>query len=116
MLMIFNDLLFTEDDEELLEEFKRSMKKEFDMTDFDQMRFFLGMEVIQRLDGIFICPRKYVAEVLNLFVIENYNSVCNPILPGQKIGNGAKVDITLYKQIVGSLMYPLLLVLISCLL
>ena len=27
------DLLFTGDDEELLEEFKRSMKKKFDMTD-----------------------------------------------------------------------------------
>jgi len=94
--------------EELLGEFKCSMKKEFDMTDLGQMRFFLGIEVIQRLDGIFICQRKYAAEVLNRFGIENYNSVCNPIVPGQKIGkdeNGTKVDATLYKQIVGTLTY-----------
>jgi len=31
-----------------LGEFKCSMKKEFDMTDLGQMRFFLGIEVIQR--------------------------------------------------------------------
>ena len=59
------------------------MKKEFDMTDLGQMRFFLGIEVIQRLDDIFICERKYGAEVLNRFDIENYNSICNPIVPGQ---------------------------------
>ena len=35
-------LLFTGDDEELLEEFKRSMKKNFDMTDLGQMKnYFL---------------------------------------------------------------------------
>ena len=50
-----HDLLFTGDDEKLLEEFKRSMKKELDMTNLGQIRFFLGFELIQRLDGIFIC-------------------------------------------------------------
>ena len=103
-----DDLLFTGDDEELLQELKCCMKKEFDMTDSGQIKFFLGIEVIQRLDNIFKCQRKYAAEVLNRLGIENYNSICNPIVPGQKIGkdeNGAKVDVTLYKKIVGSLMY-----------
>ena len=36
-----DDLLFTGYDEELLEEFKRSMKKEFDMTDRLDEIFFL---------------------------------------------------------------------------
>ena len=56
------------------------------MTDLGQMRFFLGTEVIQRLDGIFICQRKYAAKILNRFGIENYNYVCYPIVLGQKIG------------------------------
>ena len=81
-----DDLLFTGDDEKLLEKFKRSMKKEFDMTDLGHMRFFLRIEVIQRLDDIFIYQRKYAAEVLNRFGIENYNSICNLIVPEQKIG------------------------------
>ena len=80
-----DDLLFTGDDEELLEEFKRSTKKEFDMTDLGQMRFFLEIEIIQSLDSIFMCQRKYVAEVLNWFDIENCNSFCNQIVLGQKM-------------------------------
>lgn len=103
-----DDLLFTSNDEELLNEFKRSMKDEFDMTDLGKMRYFLGIEVIQKADGIFICQRKYVAELIERFGMQNYNFVCNPIVPGQKVGRdeaGVKVDSTLYKQMVGSLMY-----------
>ena len=29
------------------------------MTDFGRMRFFLGIEVLQRSDGIYICQKKY---------------------------------------------------------
>jgi len=41
---------------------------------------------------------EYAAEVLNRFSIENYNFVCNTIVPEQKIGkdeNCAKVYVTL---------------------
>lgn len=84
------------------------MKKEFDMTDLRKMRFFLGIEVLQKSDGIFICQKKYAAEVLNRFGMTECNSVCNPIVPGCKIHRdekGVKVDETFFKQIVGSLMY-----------
>lgn len=103
-----DDLLFTSDDEEMLSKFKKSMKDEFDMTDLGMMRYFLGIEVIQKSDGIFICQRKYATELIERFEMQNYNSVSNPIIPGQKVGRdeaGVKVDSTFYKQMVGSLMY-----------
>ena len=103
-----DDLLFTSNDKELLNEFKRFMKNECDMTDLGKMRYFLGIEVMQKADGIFICHRKYIAELIERFGMRNYNSVCNLIVPGQKVGRdeaGVKVDSTLYKQMVGSLMY-----------
>lgn len=90
-----DDLLFTGNDDELLEEFKCSMKKEFDMNDLGKMRYFLGIEVMQRDDGIFICQKKYAAEVIERFGMKDYNPVSNPIVPGQKIGRdeaGEKVD------------------------
>ncbi|KAG7578869.1 Reverse transcriptase RNA-dependent DNA polymerase [Arabidopsis thaliana x Arabidopsis arenosa] len=37
-----DDLIFTGNDESLLERFKSSMKKEFDMTDLGKMKYFLG--------------------------------------------------------------------------
>lgn len=47
-----DDLLFTGNDEEMLNQFKCSMKREFDMTDLGMMQYFLGIEVIQSDSGI----------------------------------------------------------------
>lgn len=71
----------------MLNQFKNSMKDEFDMTDLGKMRYFLGIEVIQKDDDIFIFQKRYAAELIDWFGIQHYNSVCNPIVPGQKIGS-----------------------------
>jgi len=49
----------------MFKSFKQSMMKEFDMTDLCRMRYFLGLEVFQRVDGIFICQRKYAQRCCN---------------------------------------------------
>ncbi|TQE03722.1 hypothetical protein C1H46_010696 [Malus baccata] len=54
-----DDLIFTGNDESMFEQFKKSMMNEFDMTDLGRMRYFLGIEVVQKADGIFISQRKY---------------------------------------------------------
>ncbi|CAL2276266.1 unnamed protein product [Prunus armeniaca] len=103
-----DDLIFTGDDESMIEDFKNSMMNEFDMSDLGRMRYFLGIEVLQRDDGIFICQKKYAMEVLRRFGMEESNSVLNPVVPGFKVckdADGVKVDATFFKQVVGSLMY-----------
>ncbi|XP_071729414.1 secreted RxLR effector protein 161-like [Rutidosis leptorrhynchoides] len=72
------------------------------------MRFFLGIEVLERSDVIFICQRKYAREILERFDMINNNGVCNPSTVGYKLNKdegGIKVDVTQFKQIIGSLMY-----------
>ncbi|KAJ8621549.1 hypothetical protein MRB53_030078 [Persea americana] len=72
------------------------------------MRYFLGIEVLQRTDGIFLGQRKYAQEVLERFNMDQCNSVHNPVVLGFKLTKdekGVEVDSTLYKQMVGSLMY-----------
>ena len=103
-----DDLIFTGDDDAILTDFKRSMLREFDMSDLGSMRFFLGIEVLQRDDGIFICQRKYALEILKRFGMLESNEVNSPIIPGFKISkdeDGISVNDTHYKQLVGSLMY-----------
>lgn len=88
--------------------FKSSMMSEFDMTDLGNMRYFLGIEVVQSSSGIFISQKRYAQEVLERFQMSNCNPVQNPIVPGFKITRDAeeeRFDSTYYKQIVGSLMY-----------
>ncbi|XP_048228756.1 secreted RxLR effector protein 161-like [Ricinus communis] len=72
------------------------------------MRYFLGIEVLQSGDGIFICQKRYAREVLARFNTDNCNPVQNPIVPSCRLTrdeNGARVDSSRYKQLIGSLMY-----------
>jgi hypothetical protein len=92
----------------MCEEFKNSMMLEFDMSDLGKMRYFLGIEVLQSSRGNFICQRKYAREILSRFGMEESNPVKNPIVPGTKLSKDeakTKFDETLFKQVVGSLMY-----------
>ena len=101
-------LIYTGDDEDMINKFKSSMMKEFDMTDLGKMKYFLGIEVLQFGEGIFISQKRYAMEILRRFGMENSNEVHNPIVPGSKISKdekGVEVDSILYKQMVGSMMY-----------
>jgi hypothetical protein len=84
------------------------MLREFDMTDLESMRFFFGIEVLQRTEGIFIYQKKYALEILKRFGMLESNEVSSPIIPGFKINkdeDGITVDETYFKQLVGNLMY-----------
>ena len=92
----------------MIGDFKHIMMKEFEMTDLGLMPYFLGIEVIQGDDGIFIHQRKSAAEFLKKFKMEDSNPVKTPIGTGIKLtkeGDGRTVDATYFKQIFWSLRY-----------
>ena len=81
---------------------------EFEMLDLERMRYFLGIQILQHTHGIFMCQRKYVQDVLSRFGMKDCNAVKNPIVPSTKLSNndvGSKVDATLFKQVIGRLIY-----------
>jgi hypothetical protein len=91
-----------------LDEFKAAMKNEFEMTDLGLMKYFLGIEVEQSAQGIFISQQKYATDVLKKFRMEKCKPADTPIALGTKLRKedvGSTVNSTLYKQLVGSLMY-----------
>lgn len=78
------------------------------MTDLGKMSYFLGLEVLQRSEGIYVSQWKYAQEVLERFNMNQCNTVHNPIVSGFKMTKDEgriEIDSTLYKRIVGSLMY-----------
>lgn len=93
--------------QEMMTEFKKSMKAEFEMTDLGKMRYFLGIEVIQNSKGIHISQKKYAMEMLGRFKMIECNAVVNPIVPGCRLtqDEGEPVNETMFKQLVGCLMY-----------
>ncbi|CAM8885291.1 unnamed protein product [Rhodiola kirilowii] len=103
-----DDLIFTGNNPSLCDEFKSFMEKKFDMTDLGRMHYFLGVEVQQTTKGIFLSQKKYASEVIARFGMEGCNPVSNPMVPGTKFSKddeGEAVDPSLYKQLIGCLMY-----------
>ncbi|KAK2981345.1 hypothetical protein RJ640_013136 [Escallonia rubra] len=87
---------------------KKAMTKEFEMTDIGEMSYFLGVEVKQMEDGIFMSQRKYAEQFLSKFRMKD----CNPVaIPAETCielrvdSNRKSVNPTLYKSMVGSLRY-----------
>jgi len=58
-----DDLIFTSNNPKMIAEFRKAMVKCFEMTDLGLMSYFLGIEVIQQDDGIFISQKKYAADI-----------------------------------------------------
>lgn len=57
LCLYVDDLIFTGNSSKMINYFKKSMMKEFERTDLGLMSYFLGLEVIQSGDGIFICQK-----------------------------------------------------------
>jgi Reverse transcriptase (RNA-dependent DNA polymerase) len=59
-----DNLIFMGNDKRLIDEFKREMKLEFEMTDLKMMRYFFSLEIKQEKSRIFISQGAYAQEIL----------------------------------------------------
>ncbi|RVW73046.1 Retrovirus-related Pol polyprotein from transposon RE1 [Vitis vinifera] len=69
---------------------------------------YIEQPLVQSSTGVFSSQKKYALKILDKFMLKDCNSVITPSEVGLKLsksGAGKRVDSTLYKQIVGSLMY-----------
>ncbi|KAL5575123.1 hypothetical protein UlMin_016822 [Ulmus minor] len=92
----------------MFNEFKEVMTKEFEMTDMGLMAYYLGIEVKQQKDGIFISQESYAKEILKKFKMENCKPISTPTkyrIKMSKHEEGERVDPTFFKSLVGSLRY-----------
>ena len=53
-----DDIIFTGNNENMFEEFKKSIENEFNMSDLGKMHYFLGVEVVQNKNGIYLSQKK----------------------------------------------------------
>ncbi|GKF38643.1 uncharacterized mitochondrial protein-like protein [Tanacetum coccineum] len=78
------------------------------MSSMGELTFFLGLQVKQKEDGIFISQNKYVTEILKKFSFTDVKTASTP-METQKLllkdEDGKEVDVHLYRSMIGSLMY-----------
>ena len=94
--------------QDLINEFKFEMFKQFEMTDLGLLTYFLGLEVRQLRNQFFISQRKYAKEILNKFHMESCKAVETQMQTKEKFSKddgSPKVAENLYRSLIGYLMY-----------
>ncbi|GJW79930.1 putative ribonuclease H-like domain-containing protein [Tanacetum coccineum] len=103
-----DDIIFGSTKKAWCDEFEALMKGEFEMSAMGELTFFLGLQVQQRPDGIFISQDKYVQEILKKFDLECVRTATTPYeapKPKSKNEPDSPVNVHLYRSMIGSLMY-----------
>lgn len=89
-------------------EFKNCMMGKFEMSDLGMLHYFLGLEIKQGLDGIFISQRKYAIELLQRFNLLNCNPSPTPMNMNEKLvlEDGTRAaNASYFRSLVGGLNY-----------
>nr|GEX77708.1 uncharacterized mitochondrial protein AtMg00810-like [Tanacetum cinerariifolium] len=103
-----DDIIFGSTKKELCFVLESLMYQKFQMSSMRELTFFLGLQVKQKKDGIFISQDKYVAEILKKFRFTKVKTTRTPIetqKPMLKDEDGKEVDVYMYRSMIGSLMY-----------
>ncbi|GKD69778.1 putative ribonuclease H-like domain-containing protein [Tanacetum coccineum] len=107
-MVYVDDIIFGSTNKELCTAFEKLMKDKFQMSSMGELSSFLGLQVTQKEDEIFISQDKYVAKILKKFNYTDVKSASTPVdleKPLVKDGDADDVDVHLYRSMIRSLMY-----------
>jgi hypothetical protein len=80
-----DDIIFGSDDDRLNQKFAKDMKNEFEMSLLGELFFFLGVQIHQRNQWIFISQTNYIREMIKRFGMEDCKRVITPMKTSCKL-------------------------------
>ncbi|XP_052489879.1 uncharacterized mitochondrial protein AtMg00810-like [Gossypium raimondii] len=84
------------------------MQSIIEMSVLGEMSYFLGIEMFQTQQGIFLSQKAFSLKILNRFSIQNCKATSTLIAIGEKLtsqGDFEKVNESTYRSLVGCLLY-----------
>ncbi|KAJ9557717.1 hypothetical protein OSB04_012331 [Centaurea solstitialis] len=103
-----DDIIFGSTNSDMCTWFSDLMTTRFEMSMLRELSFFLGLQVLQKPDGILINQSKYIGDLLKRFHMATSSVAKTPMASGTLIGadpKGKPVDQKTYRAIIGSLLY-----------
>ncbi|GJT78795.1 putative ribonuclease H-like domain-containing protein [Tanacetum coccineum] len=103
-----DEIIFGSTNKEPCTAFEKLIKDKFQIRSMGELTSFLGLQVTQKEDEIFISLDKYVAKILKKFNYTDVKSASTPVdleKPLVKDGDVDDVDVHLYRSMIGYLMY-----------
>ncbi|KAK2410100.1 putative mitochondrial protein [Trifolium repens] len=103
-----DDIVFGGMSNAMVQHFVQQMQSEFEMSLVGELTYFLGLQIKQMDDTIFISQSKYARNIIKKFGMDNATHKRTPApthLKLTKDEKGISVDQSLYKSMIGSLLY-----------
>ncbi|KAL9995478.1 putative RNA-directed DNA polymerase [Helianthus debilis subsp. tardiflorus] len=85
LIIYVDDMIVTGNDEEEIKRLKVNLFSEFEMKDLGRLKYFLGIEVLRSNQGIFICQKKYVLDLLAKTGMIDCKPLDTPMITNQKL-------------------------------
>jgi histone deacetylase 1/2 len=108
LLLYVNDIILTACNDALLRQLTDRPRAEFAIKDLGPLHYFLGLEVVRRVDGFFLHQRKYAQDILEHAGMLNCSPAATPVDTNAKLSATAgspAIDASHYRSIVGGLHY-----------
>ena len=108
ILVLYVDDLFLTGANRLVSWCKKQLSSEFEMKDLGLMHYFLGLDIWQQSKAKLVSQRKYTVDILRRFGMMDCKSMSTPMTLNLKklhSDDSDLVDPTMYRQLIGSLMY-----------
>ena len=83
------------------------MQAEFEMSLMGELNFFLGLQIKQTNEGIFIHQEKYTKQILTKFGYDGCKRAITPMSTNTRLDldpDGKNVNKKLYRSLIGSLL------------
>ena len=103
-----DDIVFGSTSERHAHYFGEEMRHEFEMSMVGELSYFLGLQVKQSSDGIFLSQSTYAKELVKKLSLYDSKATRNPMSTSVKLSKdtvGKDIDPTLYRSMIGSLLY-----------
>jgi len=103
-----DDIIFSSTNPAMNKEFSDIMTQESEMSHMDELNFFLGLQIKQLENGIFISQEKYARDIVSKFGMTAASGKPTPMATNvalSKEDQTKDVDQKLYRGMIGSLLY-----------
>ena len=108
LVLYVDDIIFRSNEEDMSQNLSLVMQKEFEMSLLGELTYFLGLQVQQNKDDIFLSQTKYLKQILKKYGMEDLKAVCTPMVIGCNLSTNdelATVHQPTYRSMISSLLY-----------
>jgi hypothetical protein len=103
-----DDIIFGSTNQDFCEEFGKMMASEFEMSMIGELSYFLGLQIKQLKNDIFVSQGKYIKDMLKKFRLKDAKAISTPIGTNRSLDSdvsGNMVDQKMYRSMIGSLLF-----------